>query len=708
VNETYFPEAFATALEDPKNRSLLQLAQATARNVSQYYDGNGLVQTEHAMLSDPSQQEPLLEPFDKTSGKLLADASVFSGSPQVPPPPMSADQNALPEYTDIPPPTTEAAPGRQPATPETLAIVKQARTAPDDGSPAIILEKDLNCLVNSDLSQVVTTHQIVLIKKESGASWGDLEFSSMPPLDQVSVEKARLIFPDGSYLEPGTDARSEFTSGDYLSEKKMAVRMPAVTPGCIIEYTVHEERAADQEFSGVYQEIPITEAVPILACQVTLRLPKKQSIHYRVRNLPGDPTIEQQAYSQAYHWTWKNLPAQDHLPNDPPLRDVQGMVLISSCNSWNDFAAWYKRIAAGSDAVSDIVKTRAAAITAGLKTERDKLRALFDAVSRIHYAAIEIGVGAFRPHTPEWVLQNNYGDCKDKANLLLALAKQAGIEGKFVLLNRTSSTDRSFPGFQFNHALTYFPGIDGGLWLDATDEITAFGQLPPGDVGRDGLIMDGSPAGPEFKTIPIPPVQATQLTEHIILDVTGKTAGQMTIKTQGMTDYELRDALRYLSARQTDAFFRQQLGALLPGSTLKSYSVSNLDQLDNPAQVECVFDPLAAPEMARLTPLPMELLAAVATPERSLALVLNDSQPFRIEQTLDLTGFTPGKAPDKVEFSAPGCDASLTYSIQNGTLTRELVINVTQPTITSTDYPAFRQMIHQIYLAILNTPTAQP
>jgi hypothetical protein len=711
VNETYFPEAFATALEDRQNRSLLQLAQAAAKNVRQYYDGAGLVQTEHAMLSDPSQPGPLTEPFDKTSGPMLADQSVFKGTSPAPPAPMTADQNALPDSPPSASPTAdESSPGRQPATPETLAIIKQAHFAPDDGSPAIILEKDLDCLVNSDQSQVITTHQIVAIKKESGASWGDLEFSSMPPLNQVDVEKARMIFPDGTYLEADTDARSEFTSGDYLAEKKMVVRLPAVTPGCIIEYTVRQEQAADQEVSGVYQEIPVTDAVPILACGLTLRLPKDQSIHYRLRNLPGDPAIEQQTYSQVYHWSWKNLPAQDHLPFDPPLREVQGMVLISSYNSWKDFAAWYKRIAAGSDTVGGNVKARAASVTAGLKTDRDKLRALFDDVSRIHYAAIEIGVGAFRPHTPEWVLQNNYGDCKDKANLLLALARQVGIQGKFVLLNRTSSTDRSFPGFQFNHALTYFPGIDGGLWLDATDEITAFGQLPPGDVGRDGLIMDGSPDGPEFKTIPIPPAQATQLNEHIRIDVTGKTEGKMTVNAQGMTDYELRAALRGLTARETDAFFRRQLGALLPGATLKSYSISNLDHLDDPAQVECLFDPLpgSGAEMARHTPLPLDLLDAVSTPERTLPLVLNDSQPFRIEQTLDLTGFTPGHVPDKAEFTAPGGTASVHYSTQNGAWTRTLVINVTQPTISSTDYPAFRQMIHQVYLAILNTPTAQP
>jgi hypothetical protein len=704
LNETYFPDAFAAALEDAHNSSLLKLARVTARLVHDFYDHGGLAQTEHAMLSDPSQPQPILEPFDSTSGTLLADQPAL---PVETPTSVSADQPALPE----PPPAAPPKPGvpssstHQPATAETLALIKQARAAPDDGSPAVILEKDLNCLVNADESQVITAHQIIAIRKASGANWGDLEFSSTPPLNEVTVEKARTIFPDGTWIEAGTDARSEMESGDYLAEKKIAVRLPAVTAGCILDYTVRNEQAPNEQVSGVYQEIPVTESLPILACDLTLRLPNNDSIHYLLRNLPGSPTVENGAYSQTLHWSWKNLPACEHLPYDPPLRDVQGMVLLSSYKSWSEFADWFHRIAAGSDTAGPAVQARAAADTAGLKTDRDKLHALFDDVSRIHYAAIEIGVGAFRPHTPDEVLATNYGDCKDKANLLIALAKQVGIDGEFVLLNRTSSTDRSFPGFQFNHALAFFPNVDGGLWLDTTDEITAFGQLPPGDVGRDGLVMNG-PQSPRFAVVPVPPAQATQLREHLVLDPTGATPCQITLATQGLTDYTLRSALRTLTGRQTDLFLRQHLGDLLPGATLRSYTVSDLDRLDQPVRVTCTFDllPGAGAAIVRQTRLPLELLEAIATPTRTLPLVLNDGQPFFLEQTVDLAGGSTAPAT-KSDLVAPGATGSVAVSTQGHALTRVLQINVTQPTVPAADYPAFRTFVQQLELRVLNTPT---
>jgi hypothetical protein len=703
INETIFPTALADALQDPQNRSFIQLARAAAKNVHQYYEQNGLVLTEHSMLSDPSQPAPLVEPFDKATGALLADDAAFPAP--APAPPMAADQDTLP---GTPPPADKTV-ARQPATPETLAIMKaaQAGAAHADGSPVLILDKDVNCLVNSDQSQVVTTHQQILVENAAGTHWGDVEFSSLPPLEQITVEKARTIFPDGTYLVAGVDRRDGFTSGDYLAKKEMVLRMPAVAPGCVIEYTVRDERSPDAAISGVYQEMTVTEEVPIVTCHFTLRLPKDQSIQYRVRNLPGQPVVEQTAYSQVHTWTWSDLSAVQHLPFDPPLREVEGLVMISSYKTWKDFAAWYHRIAAGSDVAGDGVKKRSAEVTAGLKTDRDKLRALFEDVSKIRYAAIEIGVGAFRPHTAEWVLDNNYGDCKDKANLLLALARQAGIPGKFVLLNRTSSTDRTFPGFQFNHALAYFPTIDGGLWLDATDEITTFGQLPPGDVGRDGLLMDDDPT---FATIPVPPAQATQLMEHLVIDPSGKSPGRLTVATRGMADYNMRSALRTLTAGQSDTFLRRELGRVVPGATLRSYTLSDLDRLEEPAHLECVFDtlPELGTEIARLTPLPMDLLAAVATPERKVALVLNDGQPFAIEETLDFTGTVAASAPPKSDFSAPGATASVSYGAPGQPYRRTLKIDVTQPTVAPSDYPAFREMMQKVFAAIVNAPVPVP
>ena len=93
-------------------------------------------------------------------------------------------------------------------------------------------------------------------------------------------------------------------------------------------------------------------------------------------------------------------------------------------------------------------------------------------------------MAAFRPQTAGMMLRNGFGDCKDKASALAAMCTYAGIRAERVLVNRGGVADPNFPSWQFNHMINYIPSLD--LWLDATDGLSPFGELPPGDHGIFG------------------------------------------------------------------------------------------------------------------------------------------------------------------------------------------------------------------------------
>ena len=48
--------------------------------------------------------------------------------------------------------------------------------------------------------------------------------------------------------------------------------------------------------------------------------------------------------------------------------------------------------------------------------------------NKIRYVSLSFGSNAYHPHHPDEVLQNRYGDCKDKSLLLLSLLRAAGIQ----------------------------------------------------------------------------------------------------------------------------------------------------------------------------------------------------------------------------------------------------------------------------------------
>jgi DNA polymerase III sliding clamp (beta) subunit (PCNA family) len=59
---------------------------------------------------------------------------------------------------------------------------------------------------------------------------------------------------------------------------------------------------------------------------------------------------------------------------------------------------------------------------------------------------VPLGVNSHRPHAAANVLRNQYGDCKDKANLLNTLLRSLGLDAQLVLVPRFSQAHEAAPG----------------------------------------------------------------------------------------------------------------------------------------------------------------------------------------------------------------------------------------------------------------------
>ena len=100
-----------------------------------------------------------------------------------------------------------------------------------------------------------------------------------------------------------------------------------------------------------------------------------------------------------------------------------------------------------------------------------------------------------------------YGDCKDKATLLVTMLRAAGIPAYVALLNAGARMDvpAELPGMGlFDHAIVYVPAIAAkgsqaampAVWIDATDRYARLGQLPicrPGKNVADRAGGDDAP-----------------------------------------------------------------------------------------------------------------------------------------------------------------------------------------------------------------------
>jgi len=78
---------------------------------------------------------------------------------------------------------------------------------------------------------------------------------------------------------------------------------------------------------------------------------------------------------------------------------------------------------------SEAIAKKAFALTKDCQTELCRVQNILDYVTGIPYK-----INRFKAHSPQKTIQNNFGDCDDKSNLLISMLHALGIEAYFVLV----------------------------------------------------------------------------------------------------------------------------------------------------------------------------------------------------------------------------------------------------------------------------------
>ena len=113
----------------------------------------------------------------------------------------------------------------------------------------------------------------------------------------------------------------------------------------------------------------------------------------------------------------------------PPWTEVLGHVNVSTYKSWDDMGKWYWGLVQDQLVADDEVRRRAESLTQGLKDDRAKARAIYDyVVQKTRYVALEFGIHGFKPYRCAQIFARGFGDCKDKATLIVTMLGALGIK----------------------------------------------------------------------------------------------------------------------------------------------------------------------------------------------------------------------------------------------------------------------------------------
>jgi hypothetical protein len=396
--------------------------------------------------------------------------------------------------------------------------------------------------------------------------------------------------------------------GDTLvgDERTKTLRIPAATSGSVIGYEIEQELRPYVMVDGWrFQDI-----IPVREAHYTLRLPPGWSYkanwlnHAEVSPIPAGPG--------EWQWSVSDLRAIRVEPYMPPWQGIAGNMVVAfvpptgqeaGIQSWRELGVWYMTLMRDRRNASAEIKQKVAELTASIPTTLGKMQALAAFVqSDIRYVAIELGIGGHQPHFAAEVFSNHYGDCKDKANLLITMLKEIGIDAYAVVINtvRGSIDTATPPALNFNHAILAIalppeldteklpatiahPKLGRILFFDPTNELTPFGQLWGGLQSNYGMLV--TPDGGDLVKLPQLAVESngTARTAKLTLDEKGTLRGDVREVRSGDDAAYQRGALRS-ATKDTDRIKPVEAVAAGSFSTFQilKATVGNLRFVDRP------------------------------------------------------------------------------------------------------------------------------
>jgi hypothetical protein len=225
-----------------------------------------------------------------------------------------------------------------------------------------------------------------------------------------------------------------------------------------------------------------------------------------------------------------------------------------------------------------------------------------------------------------------------------------------VLLPRFSQAYDALPGLAFNHAISQVL-LDGQtVWVDTTDDTCRFGLLPPGDPGRNVLVIDGTTSA--LTQLPQP-----QARDHE-LRLEGKVNCRipaeplevsLRVHTRGYPDYEFRTVAREINAHgATLPLLSTKLQPIAGTFAMEHQTTTRVSALDEEfsSQVDWTWIGGAARNTGKWllhAPFWIPKEWQVALRRRTSPLFLNDGYPLTLDQEFEFT------LPPKAELeSLPG------------------------------------------------------
>jgi Domain of Unknown Function with PDB structure (DUF3857)/Transglutaminase-like superfamily len=579
--------------------------------------------------------------------------------------------------------------------------------------PAVVLYKERDVTVSDDGRVVTTTTYAVRVLTREGRERARAGAVYLTGSGKVRDLKAWLIRSSGEVKRYGKDQTLDIAlaDDDVYNEGRASVisaRDDVNTTGDVFGYqSVTEEHTVFTQDDFDFQD-----ELPTLVSRFSLTLPPGWQASGVVFNHAAvEPTVA----GTSYTWELKDLPFIEAEPNAPSMSSLAPRLAVSfypsggapasmgpSFKTWAEVSRWLSTLHDPQAEPDDAIASKARELVADCKTDLEKIRAIGRYVQGVHYISIQMGVnrgGGMRPHRAADVFAKNYGDCKDKANLMRAMLRAVKLTAYPVGIysGDPGYVREEWPSpHQFNHCIiavkvgddtdaatvVKHPALGRLLIFDPTNPDTPVGDLPDYEQGSFALLVAGDDGG--LLRMPVTPPEANRLerTAEVTLQSDGSIAASVHDRAQGQAAVHIRGLFNWRSRPDFNKAVERWISA---GSTAGA-KLSKLEPTDSSAEGRFAMDVdftaagYAQSMQNRLLVFKPSVVTHgdsvwLAEPTRTHPVVL-ESEAFTETIRFKLpAGFDVDELPDAVKLDSEFGTYTASYEVKEGQLvfTRSLV-----------------------------------
>jgi hypothetical protein len=452
-----------------------------------------------------------------------------------------------------------------------------------------ILKRETQIKIQDENKVIISEFQEILIARKADVP---LAYNSLRETDFVELMSMDAVIYDlsGQVIKELKKKELERSSVSFYSLYNAHNTIFYKLSHPVVPYLVKKEIKYRIKSSFFTPQWNPQERFPVDYARLEIILEKPLEYNFKTIGDIGEPEITKNPDgSERYVWEIRNIPKYvDEYRRAPESQFQMGIICRAvkfnldgfrgSADSWHSFGSWYHNLV--KDQIEFSPGINVGESYKSIMDPKERVKQIYRKLQdETRYIQVYLGIDGWRPHHVDKIHQVKYGDCKDLSAYMVAMLKQAGIEG-FPALARTRNTgivDKDLPGNQFNHMIAVVPLPDDTLYLECTSKAASVDDLPEYIEGIHILLIK-----PDQSTLITTPLSTAEMNQSVLnatarimpdrsLDLEGR------ITLSGNRAIEMREELKDMQQDKKKEWLTHNLSRKSGDVKIISFSINNLD-----------------------------------------------------------------------------------------------------------------------------------